>query len=197
MYDRDELTAGTWVQAAPLSLPMNTTPGSGRFFSAVRAFVLLSVLSLSVGVASLSALDLGLANVNAIVTQGAGQSTVVDLVENPDGTISLAAEQSGYLTHLGKFTGSFDYVATIDYNTGNTFIGGEGVIRLATGNLFVSVQILEVGLDYPRPYTGFLRVTHGTGRFAGARGLFEITGVDEESLTDGFVLNGLILNAAR
>jgi hypothetical protein len=165
----------------------------GRF-PALRAFGLLSVLALCT---QMRALDLSLANIGAIVTQGSGQSTVVGLTENPDGTISLAAEQSGHMSHLGHFTGSFDYLATIDYNTGTTFIGGDGVIRLSAGDLFVSVQIVEVGIDYPRPYTGFLRITKGTGRFSAARGFFEITGVDEESLTDGFVLTGLVLNAGK
>jgi hypothetical protein len=162
-------------------------------FSALRAFALISVFTVA---APTQALDLNISNWGAIVTIGSGTSTVVGLTENPDGTISLAAEQSGYLSRLGNFTGSFDYLATIDYNTGNTFIGGEGVIRLPAGNLFVSVQIIEVGLDYPRPYTGLLKITKGTGRFAGAHGFFEIKGVDEESPTDGFRLAGLIITTA-
>jgi hypothetical protein len=160
---------------------------SPRLFTSIGALVLVSFLSTAAW-----GLELGLLGLRTIATLGSGQSTVVDLVENPDGTIALYAEQSGHLAHLGAFTGNFDYLAHIDYNTGTTFIGGDGVIHLAGGDLTVSVQILEVGIDYPRPYTGILNVTGGTGRFANASGFFEITGVDEESLTDGFVLTGVI-----
>ena len=163
--------------------------------SAVRAFLIGCVLS--VGASSASALTINIGGHGTVLTQGSGQSTVVELVENPDGTLNLSAEQSGTLAHLGKFTGSFEYIATIDYNTGTTFIGGEGEIRLASGKIFVEVQLVEVGIDYPRPYTGILRITGGTGSFAKAKGFFEITGVDAESLTDQFVLVGLVLNVAK
>jgi hypothetical protein len=161
-----------------------------RIISALCAFLLVSSASVS-----LRAVDLNVQNLGAIVTHGSGESTVVEITENSDGTISLLAEQSGWLSHLGKFTGSFDYLASIDYNTGTTFITGDGVIQLAAGNIFVAINIVEVGLDYPRPYTGVLRITGGTGRFAKAKGVFEITGVDEESFTDSFALVGVILGA--
>ncbi len=154
----------------------------------MRAIVFVSMLS-----ASAWGLDLSVLEWRTVTTAGSGQSTVVDLVENPDGTIALFAEQTGTLAHLGAFSGSFDYLAHIDYNTGTTFIGGNGVIRLAGGEISVSVSILEVGIDYPRPYTGLLTITGGTGRFASASGFFEITGVDEEALTDGFALTGVLL----
>jgi hypothetical protein len=128
------------------------------------------------------------------VTQGSGTSTVIDLAENPDGTVALEAVQSGYLSHLGAFTASFSYKAHIDYNTGTTLITGDGTIMLTPKDkLFVAVTILEVGIDYPRPYTGILTITGGTGRYGKASGFFEVTGVDEESLTDSFVLAGVIL----
>jgi hypothetical protein len=164
---------------------------SCRFVSALRAFFMVTALSISAW-----GLDLGLPGLRTIATVGGGQSTVVALTENPDGTISLLAEQSGRLAHLGAFTGTFDYLAHIDYNTGTTFIGGDGVIELAGGDLKVSIRIIEVGIDYPRPYTGVLTITGGTGRFSNASGFFEITGVDEEALTDGFALTGVVFGAA-
>ncbi|MGC4073615.1 MAG: hypothetical protein QM760_14090 [Nibricoccus sp.] len=169
---------------------MNKTYSLDRLFSVVRSVLVVGILSVC---APAWALSLNGAGQKIVATSGAGQSTIVDLVENPDGTLSISAEQSGRLSHLGNFTGSFSYLATIDYNTGTTLLDGEGVIRLPEGELFVDVLIVEVGLDYPRPYTGFLLVKKGTGRFANARGLFEITGVDEESLTDDFILSGFLL----
>lgn len=160
------------------------------FLSAVRALLFVSLLSTS-------AWALNLPGLKTIATAGSGQSTVVDLTENPDGTIALFAEQTGHLAHLGAFTGNFDYLAHIDYNTGTTFIGGDGVIKLASGDINVRIQIIEVGLDYPRPYTGILTVTGGTGRFAKTSGFFEITGIDEEALTDGFALTGLLFGVGK
>jgi hypothetical protein len=170
---------------------MKTHLALSRLFAPVRALFAVVLLS-----SSAFGLDLSLLGHRTVATGGTGQSTVVNLTENADGTITLLAEQSGHLAHFGAFTGSFDYLANIDYNTGTTFIGGAGVIRLASGNLNVSVQIVEVGLDYPRPYTGFLNVTGGTGRFAKAAGFFEITGVDAESLTDNFMLVGVLFGVA-
>lgn len=131
---------------------------------------------------------------STVVTRGTGTSTVTQITENPEGTLTLLAEQEGSLIHLGKFTGDFTYLATIDYNTGTTLITGNGVFNFKKGDkLFLSANIVEVGVDYPRPYTGALTVTGGTGKYAGASGLLEITGLDEESLTDGFVLSGAIV----
>lgn len=179
------------VEGVRSSNPMKSKITSSRLVSTIRALVLVSFLSTAAW-----GLELGLLRLRTVTTLGSGESTVVDLVENPDGTIALFAEQSGYLAHFGAFTGNFDYLAHIDYNTGTTFIGGDGVIHLAGGDLTVSVQILEVGIDYPRPYTGILTVTGGTGRFASASGFFEITGIDEKSLTDGFALTGVLFGVA-
>jgi hypothetical protein len=170
---------------------MTIKPSILRVFSALCACLLFSTVSPSLHAATSGAHQLG-----AILTHGSGESTLVGVTENPDGTLSLQAEQSGHLSRLGHFTGSFDYLASIDYNTGTTFLSGDGEIRLPAGKLFVAVQIIQVGLDYPRPYTGVLRITGGTGRFAKAKGVFEITGVDEESFTDGFALVGLIVGAS-
>src|SRR4051812_27264346 len=106
-----------------------------------------------------------------IVTEGSGTSTITSLDFNPDGTISIVAAQEGKLSNLGKFTGSFAYLATIDPNTGTTLLSGNGFLAVTNGDrINVNVTIVEVGLDYPRPYAGGLTVTGGTGRFAGARG---------------------------
>jgi hypothetical protein len=159
-----------------------------RLTASFRACVLLGVFS-----STLLALDLRAPLGELIFTAGYGQSTVTAITENPDGTISLEAEQTGRLTHIGLFRATFSYLATIDYNTGTTLITGDGTITSAKGDqLNVDVTIVEVGVDYPRPYTGLLTVTGGTGRFAGASGALEITGLDEESLTDSFTLAGVI-----
>jgi hypothetical protein len=151
------------------------------------------VLLLCALAAPVMALDVRTPFGEVITTVGSGQSTVVNLVENPDGTIVLDAVQSGHLAHIGAFTATFSYLATIDYNTGTTLLTGDGVLMTgADDQLFVDVTILEVGPDYPRPYTGVLKITGGTGRFAHASGLLEVTGVDAESLTDSFALAGLI-----
>ena len=134
----------------------------------------------------------------SVVTHGTGTSTVTQVTENPDGTLGLQAEQEGSLIHLGKFTGEFAYLATIDYNTGTTVITGNGIFDFKKGDkLFLSANIVEVGLDYPRPYNGALTVTGGTGKYADASGLLEISGVDEESPTDGLVLNGVIVTGQK
>ena len=130
---------------------------------------------------------------NVLLTHGTGTSTVTDITYNADDTITLKAEQKGTLLHLGKFNGDFTYLATIDYNTGLTLITGNGRFNFGQGDkLHLSASIVEVGLDYPRPFTGALTITGGTGRFTNASGVLEITGIDEESLTDGIVLSGTI-----
>ncbi len=167
-----------------------------RFPSPVRsAFRALSVV-FALTVSSL-AFGAPLLGKNIVVTQGSAQSTLVDLQENPDGTLSILAEQTGKLSGLGAFTGHFAYVATIDFNTGTTFINGEGMLHLPGGDLEVSIHLIQVGLDYPRPFTGLLIVTGGTGKFAKTSGLFSITGIDVEDLTDNVRLVGTLFNVAK
>lgn len=165
-----------------------------RPMTVCRSFATLrSVCVFLVATLTLSALDLRAPLGEIIVTTGSGTSTVTSIIENPDGTLSLEAEQSGRLAHIGSFSAIFSYLAKIDYNTGTTLISGGGTLQNAQGDrLFVTVNIAEVGIDYPRPYTGVLTVTGGTGRFARATGLLEVTGIDEESLTDHFLLSGAI-----
>src|SRR5882724_4335273 len=155
----------------------------------LRALALLTIIT-----SSLFAADLNVGGQGLIATEGSGASTITSIVFNPDGTISIVATQEGQLSHLGKFTGSFAYLATIDPNTGTTFISGNGYFTMLTGDrINFAITIIEVGLDYPHPYAGGLTVTGGTGRFAGARGLLEINGIDDVSFTDPFKLAGVIL----
>jgi hypothetical protein len=128
---------------------------------------------------------------DVFLTHGSGSSTITSLVENPDGTLSIEADQAGTLSHVGKFTGVFSYLATVDPDTGTTYLNGHGYFQTVNGDqLQVNLMIVEYGLDYPKPYFGVLNVTGGTGRFAGAQGVLAINGIDEESLTDSFELNG-------
>jgi hypothetical protein len=128
------------------------------------------------------------------LTSGSGTSTLVNLTENPDGTLSLEALQDGNLNHFGHFTGTFNYLANIDENSGTTLLTGTGEFDFSpTDKIKLSLFIVEVGADYPRPYSGILTVIGGTGKFARARGELEIRGIDEESFTDGFKLDGLII----
>ena len=130
---------------------------------------------------------------NPVVTSGGGTSTLTSLVENPDGTLTIEAYQEGFLRGLGRFDGFFSYVAHIDYDTGITQLIGSGMFVTPSGDeLHLSVHLVQVGLDYPRPFTGMLTVQGGTGRFARASGLLTISGQDDESLTDRFELSGAI-----
>ena len=171
---------------------MNVIRSTSPFRSAFRALSVIVALTIS----SL-AFGSPLLPKNIVITQGAAQSTLVDLQENPDGTLSILAEQTGKLSGLGAFTGHLAYVANIDFNTGTTFIEGSGALHLPGGDLEVSVHLIQVGLDYPRPFTGLLLVAGGTGKFAKTSGLFSITGIDVEDLTDNVHLIGTLFNVAK
>lgn len=126
-------------------------------------------------------------------THGSGSSTITGLAENPDGTLTIDAVEEGSLKTFGAFTGSFHYIATIDPNTGTTFLDGQGVFNFsATDSLRLAVHIVETGADYPKPYFGVLSIVGGTGRFAKSTGALLISGTDVEDLTDGFQLDGVV-----
>jgi hypothetical protein len=127
-------------------------------------------------------------------TEGSATSTLTDFVENSDGTLSLQAEQEGTLSGFGAFTGMFHYVAHIDPAGETTLLLGCGVFVFDNDDeLHLQVTILERGADYPKPFFGFLSITGGTGRFAGARGIIETSGTDGEDFTDPFHLSGVIM----
>jgi hypothetical protein len=129
-----------------------------------------------------------------VYAQGGGTSTLTSVVENADGTLSLEAEQKGSLSHFGDFTGLFRYTAYIDYTTGATLLLGEGYLQASNGDqLFLELEIAEPEPEYPKTFTGTMRVVGGTGRCQGAVGLLYISGVDEESPEDAFQFGGIFV----
>ena len=126
------------------------------------------------------------------LTQGSATTTITSLVFNADGTISIEAEQSGYLSNVGAFTAHFSYLAIPTPAT--ILLVGTGTMQIAGGDqLFLTASILELGLDYPRLLDGTLTITGGTGRYAGATGALVVSGIDEESLTDTVNITGSIV----
>jgi hypothetical protein len=156
-----------------------------------RCSLLTALFALGFALPALSAAPASAAKKDVVVTHGSGSSTITDFTENPDGTDSIVADQEGTLSGFGPFTGTFSYLANIDPNTGTTLLTGQGLFKFANGDqLFVDLIIVEVGLDYPKPYAGVMNVTGGTGRFANAQGFLVINGSDGESFTDPFQLHG-------
>lgn len=129
-------------------------------------------------------------------TQGSATTTITSLIFNADGTISIEADQSGYLSNVGSFTAHFSYLAVPTPAT--IVLVGSGTLTTAAGErLYLQASIVELGLDYPRTLNGALTITGGTGRFKGATGTLLVSGVDEESLTDTIQIQGAILTPGR
>src|SRR5258706_6855636 len=84
-----------------------------------------------------------------MIVQGSGTTTITSLVFNDDTTISIEADQTGYLSGFGFFTGHFSYTAIPSPAT--ILLVGTGTITNTNGEtLTLAVSILEVGTDYPR-----------------------------------------------
>lgn len=148
------------------------------------AVLLASLLPLSCPLSAAAAL--------ITTTQGSATTTITSLVFNADTTISIEADQSGYLSNIGTFTAHFSYVAVPTPTT--IVLVGSGTLITANGDrLYLQASIVELGLDYPRTLDGSLLITGGTGRFAGATGTLLVSGVDEESLTDTIQIQGSIV----
>jgi hypothetical protein len=132
--------------------------------------------------------------VSLVSVSGSATNTVTSLNFINDTTIQIEADQVGYLTHFGNFTGHFSYLASASPTT--ILLLGKATLTNEHGDqLFLTASILEVGADYPRSLNGVLTVTGGTGGFAGAKGTISVSGTDEESLTDTVTLNGALLVA--
>lgn len=128
-----------------------------------------------------------------ISVHSSGTNSVVNLTDNPDGTMTLDAVQTGTLGTLGAFNGQCEYVATFDTVLQQIRLKGTGTFLLADGAAIqLDVKLTEFGLNYPIPYAGLITVTGGTGHCAGATGFLIIHGTDEEALTDGLQIDGFI-----
>jgi hypothetical protein len=129
-------------------------------------------------------------------TRGSATTTITSLVFNADTTISIEADQTGYLANVGAFTAHFSYLAVPTPAT--IVLVGTGTLLTASGDrLFLQASIVELGLDYPRSLNGALTITGGTGRFAGTTGTLLVSGIDEESLTDTIQIQGAIVTAGK
>src|SRR5687768_13684289 len=77
------------------------------------------------------------------LTQGSATTTITSLVFNPDTTISIEAEQSGYLSNVGAFTAQFSYTAIPSPAT--ILLLGSGILYTANGDrIYLTASILEV-----------------------------------------------------
>jgi hypothetical protein len=125
-------------------------------------------------------------------TQGSATTTITSIVFNADSTISIEADQSGTLSHVGAFTAHFSYLAIPTPVT--ISIVGTGTLTASNGDkINLTATVLELGADYPRTLNGVLVITGGTGRYAGATGTLLTSGTDEESLTDTIQIQGTIV----
>lgn len=174
---------------------MKPTSGLSSFITALRAGV-LSVMVLGALNVGSRALDLG-ANLGLTATvipvKGSATTTITNLVFDPvlGVLISIDSIQSGHLSNIGNFTGVFAYQALATPAT--ITITGNGTLTTAGGDkLFATATILELGTDYPRTLNGTLTITGGTGKYAGAKGVLAVSGIDEESLTDTIDIEGTI-----
>lgn len=162
-------------------LPLHGRTAFLRCLSRFAVFALLLGLSTSSVSAAL-----------VTATQGSATTTITSLVFNADTTISIEADQSGYLSNVGTFTAHFSYLAIPTPTT--IVLVGSGTLVTASGDrLFLQASIVELGLDYPRTLDGALLITGGTGRFSGATGTLLVSGIDEESLTDTIQIQGSIV----
>lgn len=142
--------------------------------------------------ASLLPLQLRLPLARVVTVSGSAENTITSLTVINDVTLAIEAEQVGYLTDFGNFTGHFSYLA-IASPASILLIGNATLTNEQGEQLFLVANILELGTDYPRSVTGTVTVTGGTGRYAGAVGTIVVTGTDEESPTDTFNLNGALI----
>jgi hypothetical protein len=125
---------------------------------------------------------------------GSAANTITSLEFINDVTLAIEAEQVGYMTNFGNFTGHFSYTAVATPAT-ILLVGNATLVNDQNEQLFVTATVLEVGTDYPKSVAGTLTVTGGTGRFAGATGTIAVSGVDDEPLTDVFQLNGTVITS--
>lgn len=130
------------------------------------------------------------------LVQGSGTTTITSLVFVTDTIISIEADQTGYLSGFGFFTGHFSYTAIATPAT-ITLVGTGTITNTHGETLTLAATILEVGTDYPRTLDGTLTITAGTGRYAGATGVIYIHGIDEEDLTDSVTLRGTIITPKK
>lgn len=170
---------------------MNHTllPGS-RFASRLGVFCGLAFALLFAAVPRASALSL----INHV--EGSGTNTLTSVVTNPDGTVSIEAEQAGTLSGFGTFTGHFAYTA-LPSPTGFILVGSGEITNTRGEHLSLLVAITETGADYPFTIDGLITIIGGTGRFAGATGALHITGVDTAEPVDFIHLDGVIVAPGR
>ncbi|PTY07600.1 hypothetical protein DB347_05040 [Opitutaceae bacterium EW11] len=128
-----------------------------------------------------------------VAVHSTGTSSVTNIVDNPDGTMTLEADQTGKLGTLGAFNGHCTYVATFDTTLQQIRITGTGTFTLTDGSqLKLAISFTEFGLNYPIPFAGMISVTGGTGQCENASGYLVLHGVDEEALVDGINLDGFV-----
>ncbi|MGH7956590.1 MAG: hypothetical protein ACREH8_06220 [Opitutaceae bacterium] len=130
--------------------------------------------------------------VKVVQVEGSATNTITELVPINEITFLIKAEQVGYLSHFGNFTGEFSYVAT-GTPVSIVLVGDATLTNTRGEQLFVTATIVELGTDYPYAVSGTLVVTGGTGRFSASAGTIAVTGTDEESLVDAFHLKGALV----
>jgi hypothetical protein len=124
--------------------------------------------------------------------KGEATNSIISLVPLDEATFLIESDVVGQLTHFGKFTGNFSYVAvmassTIGLTGSATFTNHKG------DKLFLTADIIERGATSPYLVEGTLTITGGTGEFANATGSIDVSGLDnEESLTDTLELRGAL-----
>jgi hypothetical protein len=124
--------------------------------------------------------------------KGAATNSITSLVPIDETTLEIESEVVGQLTHFGKFTGNFFYVAVMDSAT--IRLTGEATFTNHKGDqLFVDAEIVEYADSDPFVVEGTLTITGGTGEYADASGSIVVNGLDfEESLTDTLELSGIL-----
>ena len=131
-------------------------------------------------------------SVKLLSVKGSATNTITSLEFINDVTLRIEAQQVGHLSHFGDFTGDFSYLAVAS-PISILLVGNATLTNTDGDQLFLTASILELGAAYPMTVSGVLTITGGTGRFAGATGAINVSGKDEESLTDTFKLAGTII----
>jgi hypothetical protein len=174
---------------------MITTPVSVRSFlgRARRFLAILAVAGLACsGPGNLTDAYGASLSLKLLSVKGVATNTITSLEFINDVTLRIEAQQVGYLTHFGGFTGEFSYLAVA--SPAAIVLTGTATLTNTDGEqLFLTASIVELGTAYPMTVVGTLTVTGGTGRFAGATGSIAVSGKDEESLSDTLKLAGTII----
>ena len=122
---------------------------------------------------------------------GRATNTITSLVPLDETTLLIDSDVVGKLTHFGKFTGNFHYVAALSATA--IELNGDAIFTNKHGDkLFLAAHIVENTETNPYIVEGTLTLVGGTGDYTDASGSIEVNGFDGETLIDTLNLHGVM-----